>query len=74
MRDIYGVAGEAERFALWQKTGRRDPERDAAARAGWMTTVRHGRPADRCRPASEVLQDAVEGGAACGAPVRFAAR
>ncbi|MFC1437634.1 DUF6879 family protein [Streptacidiphilus sp. N1-10] len=41
MRDIYGVAGEAERFALWQKTGRRNSERDAAARAGWMTTVRN---------------------------------
>lgn len=40
MRDTYGVAGEAERFARWRKTGQRDPDLDAVARQGWMTTVR----------------------------------
>jgi hypothetical protein len=40
MRDTYGVAGEAEGYDLWKRTGTRDPQLDAAARAGWMTTVR----------------------------------
>ncbi|QMU79694.1 hypothetical protein GXW83_32315 [Streptacidiphilus sp. PB12-B1b] len=40
MRDCYGVAGEAERFARWRATGTRDAHLDAVARAGWVNTVR----------------------------------
>lgn len=61
MRDTYGVAGEADRFALWQKAGHRDPELDAAARQGWMTTVRdmvaRGVVVRRARIVSEPVTD-----------------
>jgi hypothetical protein len=61
MRDTYGVAGEAERFELWKSTGVRDAERDATARAGWMTTVRdmisRGVVVRRARIISEPVTD-----------------
>jgi hypothetical protein len=61
MRDAYGVAGEAERFALWRKAGRRDAALDAAAREGWMTTVRdmvaRGVAVRRARIISEPVSD-----------------
>jgi hypothetical protein len=63
LRDVYGVPGEAERFALFQQTGRRDPALDQVARAGWMTTVRdmvaRGVVVRRARVVSEPVSDYV---------------
>jgi hypothetical protein len=61
LRDIYGVPGEAERFELFQQTGRRDPELDREKRAGWMTLVRdmvaRGVVVRRARVVSEPVTD-----------------
>lgn len=61
MRDAYGVAGEADDFAHWQRTGERDVDPGSPYWAPWVAlikrTVARGVVVRRARIVSEPVSD-----------------
>ncbi|WP_427920818.1 DUF6879 family protein [Streptomyces sp. cg40] len=61
MRDAYGVAGEADNFGHWQRTGERDNDPESPYWASWTSlirrTVARGVVVRRARIVSEPVSD-----------------
>lgn len=61
MRDVYGVAGEADDFGRWQRTGERDTDPESPHWGSWTSlirrTVARGVVVRRARIVSEPVSD-----------------